>query len=81
MAEEDIKEKVLNDLRSLRGKLDPKILKEVELRMNGQVPYDKESARKTVELFLHARHDQGAFAEKVLKALKDKDLEKEKDQE
>ncbi|KKJ77459.1 hypothetical protein WH95_07095 [Kiloniella litopenaei] len=77
MADEDIKEKVLNDLRSLRGKLDPKILKEVELRMNGQVPYDKESARKTVELFLHARHDQGAFAEKVLNALKEKDQEED----
>ncbi|OUS14371.1 hypothetical protein A9Q97_04025 [Rhodospirillales bacterium 47_12_T64] len=69
--DEDFREKVLKDLKSIRGKLDPEILKEIELRMNGQVPYDKKSARKTVELFLQGRHDQGAFAEKVLNALKD----------
>ncbi len=70
MSDDDIKAKVLKDLRTLRGKLDPEVLKEVELRMNGQVPYDKKSARKTVELFLHSKHDQGAFAEKVLEELK-----------
>ncbi|WP_419901675.1 hypothetical protein [Kiloniella sp.] len=73
MSNDDIKEQVLKDLKSIRDKLGPEVLKEIELRMNGQVPYDKESARKTVELFLQGRHDQGAFAEKVLNALKDKD--------
>ncbi|MCZ4281933.1 hypothetical protein [Kiloniella laminariae] len=72
MSDEQIRDKVIQDLKKLRSKLDPEVLKEVELRMNGQVPYDKKSARKTVELFLRDRHDQGAFAEKVLKALKDK---------
>ncbi|MEH6632201.1 MAG: hypothetical protein V7776_15380 [Halopseudomonas aestusnigri] len=72
MSNDDIKEQVLKDLKAIRDKLGPEVLKEIELRMNGQVPYDKESARKTVELFLQGRHDQGAFAEKVLKALEDK---------
>lgn len=73
MSNDDIKEQVLKDLKAIRDKLGPDVLKEIELRMNGQVPYDKESARKTVELFLQGRHDQGAFAEKVLKALEDKE--------
>ncbi len=73
MSNDDIKEQVLKDLKAIRDKLGPEVLKEIELRMNGQVPYDKESARKTVELFLQGRHDQGAFAEKVLKALEDKE--------
>ena len=73
MSNDDIKKEVLKNLKSIRDKLGPDVLKEIELRMNGQVPYDKESARKTVELFLQGRHDQGVFAEKILKALKNKD--------
>ncbi|MFD2207174.1 hypothetical protein [Kiloniella antarctica] len=72
MSNEDIKEEVLKSLKTIRDKLDPDVLKEIELRMKGQVPYDKESAHKAVELFLQGRHDQGAFAEKIIKALKNK---------
>lgn len=62
--------------RTVRGRIDPDVLARAQSRAlapvsaeGGTVPFDKESARKAVALFLQSRPD-GAMAKQVMERLR-----------
>lgn len=85
----DPKADLLNQIRTIRARLDPDVLARAEVAAAEQMaqamkpggkgsqppqpetePYDKETAREAVMLFLQSRHDGGKFATKVMEAMK-----------
>lgn len=66
----DPREKLLQQIRDIREKMDPKLVERAKLAVFGKVPYDRDSAQQAVGHFLDARNDGGAFRRKLAQALK-----------
>ncbi len=66
----DPREKLLQQIRDIREKMDPKLVERAKLAVFGKVPYDRDNAQQAVGHFLDARNDGGAFRRKLAQALK-----------
>ncbi len=66
----DPRKELLRQMAALRNKLDPQVLKRLDLAKEGKVPYDKEIAQDAVRQFLAGRRDGGRFQQKLLDTLK-----------
>lgn len=79
----DPKAELLRQIRTIRSRLDPDVLakaEEVARRMQPGArppapppemePYDKETARQAVMLFLQSRSDNGLLAARIMEAMK-----------
>lgn len=60
----------LEQLRSLRGRLDPKVLDRLRDAAEGRVPFDRDAAKDVVFRFLEQRQDGGLFASRLAAQLK-----------
>lgn len=81
----DPRDELLRQIRAIRQRIDPAVLKRAsEAALGAQAgagagarpkpvaaePYDKEAARTVVQNFLQSRHDGGQFAMRLMAALK-----------
>ena len=60
----------LEHLRTLRGRLDPKVLQQLSDAAKGRVPFDRDAAKDVVFRFLEQRQDGGLFASRLAAQLK-----------
>lgn len=66
----DPRKELLQQIRAIRERMDPKLVERAKLAVFGKVPYDSDAAREAVGHFLDARADGGAFRAKLEQALK-----------
>ncbi len=64
-----LKREVLSQITELRQKLDPKVLRRVELAKDGQVPLDRDHQLDVVERFLAEKQDDGDLKRMLAQAL------------
>ena len=65
MATDDRRQAVLDQLRELRGRLDPHVLDQLRNAAEGRVPFDRDAAKDVVFRFLERREDGGLFASRL----------------
>lgn len=70
---EDIRKRVLDQMRVIKRRLDPEVVDRLRLAKEGKVPYDRENARAAVDHFLASRNDGGQFQRKLAERLKKSD--------
>ena len=64
----ELTDRLREQIRSLRAKLDPELLSWAEQKLTGTERYDREAAREAIETFLRGRTGDARF----LKKLRDK---------
>jgi len=67
----DPRKELLQQIRAIRARMDPKLVERAKLAVFGKVPYDSASAKEAVGHFLDGRDDGGAFRRKLEQALKE----------
>ncbi len=66
----DPRKELLQQIKAIRERMDPKLVERAKLAVFGKVPYDSASAKEAVGHFLDGRDDGGAFRRKLEQALK-----------
>ncbi len=70
MSDDTSRKAVLEQLRALRGRLDPQVLRQLRDAAEGRVPFDRDAAKDVVFRFLEQRQDGGLFASRLADQLK-----------
>ena len=61
----ELTDRLKAQIRAIRAKLDPELLRWAERQLTGAEPYDREAARETIERFLRERSGDARFLEKL----------------
>jgi len=66
----DLRKELLRQMAAIRRTIDPKVLDQARLAVQGKVPYDQDGAKQAVARFLESRDDGGAFRRKLEQELR-----------
>jgi hypothetical protein len=61
----ELTDRLKEQIRSIRAKLDPKLLRWAEQQLTGAEPYDRDAAREAIEAFLRGRAGDTKFLKKL----------------
>jgi hypothetical protein len=61
----ELTDRLKEQIRAIRSKLDPQLLRWAERQLTGAEPYDRDAARETIEMFLRGRTGDAHFLKKL----------------